>query len=84
MHAFVSGVLLRMSGFDEFGRDAELYPPDGQLREASECGRSERCSVVGANAKRQAVLFEQSFEGSFGRDNEVSLEALACEEEPGV
>lgn len=84
MHAFVSGVLLRVSGFDEFGCDPELYPPDGQLRESSEGGRSERCPVVGAYAKRQAVLHEQSFEGAFGGYEEVSREALACEQEPGV
>ena len=52
MHAFVSGVLLRVSGFDQFWGDAELYPPDGQLRESSECSRCERLPVVGADTQR--------------------------------
>ena len=49
MHAFVSGVLLWVSGFDEFGGDAELNPPDRQLREAPEGIRREWSTVVGAD-----------------------------------
>src|SRR6266568_2175942 len=62
VHAFVSSVLLRMSGLDAFRHDAQLDPPDRQPRQAAERRRGERRPVVGADGSRQPMLAESSFE----------------------
>ena len=58
VHAFVSSVLLWVSGLDEFGVDAESDPPDGEPGDPSERSGSERSAVVRADDRRQAVLSE--------------------------
>lgn len=52
VHSFVSPVLLRTTGLNQFRSNAKPDPPDGQTRKSTEsCGR-EGCSVVGAECER--------------------------------
>lgn len=44
MEPFVPGILLGVAGLDELGDDAELDPPDGELREPSEDGATGRAA----------------------------------------
>jgi hypothetical protein len=53
VHALVATILLRGGGLDEVGEDAELDPPDRELRQATERHGRERRTVVGADALRE-------------------------------
>ena len=57
VHVFVLAVLVRFSGFDEFGSDSELYPPDGESRESSEGVGSKGSAVVASDASWDAMFF---------------------------
>src|SRR5437763_429688 len=58
-HAFMPAILLGMTGLDAFDGDAQAQPPDRELGEVEQrVGRSERNTVVGADAARQATLFK--------------------------
>jgi len=59
MEAFVAAVLLGARGFDELRLDAQLDPPDGELREPGDRGARERISVVGPDALGEPVLSEE-------------------------
>lgn len=52
VHAFVSSVLLWLSGLDTLMRNAELDPPDGELGEATQRDRCKGSSVVGSHGLR--------------------------------
>lgn len=84
VHPLMTAVLLGFAGFDQFRRDAELDPPDGELGEASESLGGERGSVVGANALGQAELAERVLEAAAGPGDLHALHRVAVEEEPGV
>jgi len=84
VHAFVAPVLLRLAGLDEFGRNAERDPPDGELREARNGGGSEGRAVVGADSAREAELAEEMPETAHRCMNFGGEQGAAFEEEPGV
>jgi len=50
MHSFVATVMLRHTGFDEVGQDAEPNPPGGELRKACQGVGCEGHTGIGANA----------------------------------
>ena len=57
MHALVTAVLLRLSGFDSLDLDAEPEPPDREFGEIEKCiGTCEGHPVVRADGCRQAAL----------------------------
>ena len=62
MHPFVATVLLWGSRLDEVGQDAELDPPDRELRQSTQRHGGERHAVIGADAVRQPELVEESVE----------------------
>jgi len=66
MHAFVPPVLVGAAGFDELGQDPQAHPPGRELREPGQGRGREGHAVVGANAQRQAILFEQPGEDGLG------------------
>lgn len=65
MHAFVTPVLLRMSGLDAFDADAQAQPPHRELAQVKErvCGR-ERYPVVAADVGGQTALFKKPLKHS--------------------
>ena len=66
VHALVPPVLLRVSGLDALVRDAELGPPHGQPRQASNGRAGKRRTVIGAYRPRQPILAEGGFkDGSY-------------------
>jgi hypothetical protein len=68
VHSFVTAVLLRLSRLDELRPDAELNPPRGELAKASERDiRSERLTVVGADAVRQPIGLKEPAETGRGK-----------------
>ena len=58
MHALMSAVLLRFTGFDEFGVNAEPNPPCGEQRETAEGVGGEGDAVVRPDTIRQAIFLE--------------------------
>ena len=52
VHSFVSPVLLRTTGLDQFRSYAQADPPDGQTRKPTQGRGREGCSVVGAERVR--------------------------------
>jgi hypothetical protein len=84
MHALMTSVLLRLAGLDEFGRDVQLDPPDGELRESSDRVGRERVPVVGADPVWEPVLSE---EPSKAPDRGVEIEpsqGATLKQEAGV
>jgi len=84
MHALVAAVLVRLSGLDELGGDAEGDPPHGELGEASDGGGGEGMAVVGADPLGEAQLPEQMFEAPDGGLEIEPEHASAVQEEAGV
>jgi hypothetical protein len=82
VHALVPTVLVRGSGLDEVGEDAELDPPDGEAREAAQGNGCEGSSVVGPDPVGEAELLEEPGEDAPGAGVGGTGEALACEQEP--
>src|SRR5271165_4445111 len=71
VHALVAAVLLRMTWFNTFDRDAEPEPPDGEFGEVEQgirAGEGEGNAVVGADGLRQAAVAKEPLES---RDGEV-------------
>ena len=79
MHSFVSAVVLRARRRNALMHDSQAHPPDVELGEAVQTYGRKRCTVVGANGSRQAVLTEEPLEtGSglhlLGRQQSVAAE----------
>ena len=65
MHAFVSAVLLRMTGPDAFDTNTQAQPPHRKLGEIEKpVGGSKRNAVIGTDGLRQTTLFEKALKGS--------------------
>ena len=62
VHAFVSGVLLRLTGRDALVRDAELKPPDVEMGQAVNASRGEGSAVVAADGIGKPMLSEKATE----------------------
>ena len=84
MHPFVAAILLGGGGLDELGADAELEPPDAELREATKRARGERLAVIGADARGEAILAKEAAEDQLRRLQARAVESLASQEIPGV
>jgi len=80
VHPFMSSVLCRARGLDEFGANPELQPPDAELRESAQSVRGEGRAVVGADALGQPVGTEQATQNGLGRLQERAVESVAREE----
>src|SRR3972149_6713867 len=57
--ALVAGIVLRMTGERELGRDAQLDPPDVQARQAPHRQAGEGRAVVGADGLGQPKIAEE-------------------------
>src|SRR6476620_11187926 len=68
-------VLLRLARFDALHLDSESHPPDRQTTQSLDRARRERTAVIGAHARRQAILAEDPFESLLGA---LGLGALHC------
>jgi hypothetical protein len=67
MHAFVSSVLLGMTGLDAFDLDSEAQPPDGKLAQVIQgVGRSEWDAVIGADGRRESPFLENALKDGHG------------------
>jgi hypothetical protein len=84
MHAFVPGVLLGLAGLDELWGDAELDPPDGELREATDGGRGEGVAVVGSDTLGETKLAKEVTEAAEGGVEIETEHAAALVKEAGV
>src|SRR5512140_1684011 len=62
MHPFMPSVLLRRPEIDPHGCTSQLDPPLRQFRQASQCGRTERCPIVGNDLRWYAVFAKDAFE----------------------
>ena len=85
MHAFMTAVLLRLTGLDALDADAQAQPPDGEPGQAEQrpgCG--ERRAVVGADRGRQAEVLEGALEDGEGELRLGRLEAFAGEQVAGA
>ena len=82
MHAFMPPVLVGAAGFDELGQDPQPHPPGRELREPGQGRGREGDAVVGANAQRQAVLFEQAREDRLGLRDRGGAQTLTGEQVP--
>src|SRR6266851_3087332 len=80
MHPFVRAVLLRRRGSGALMLNAELQPPDIELRQAVNPRRRERDAIVRANGVRQAVLAEQPVEDRAHAKSPGREQAVTCEE----
>ena len=58
MHAFVSAVLLWITGRDALMSDSELEPPDVQASQPMNACGSKRSAVVASDGVRKAVFTE--------------------------
>ena len=70
VHAFMSAVLLRAARCDALVSDPELEPPDVEVAEPVNPGRSERSAVVAADRVGETVLPKQA--------QELRFDALSC------
>ena len=84
MKALVAGIVLRMTGERELGRDAQLDPPDVQARQAPHRQAGEGSAVVGADGLRQPKLAEEALEDRLHGIVERSFQALAAQQEAAV
>jgi hypothetical protein len=84
MHALVTTVLLRFTGFDALRQDAQAYPPRGQLGQPGQGVGGERHAVVGAETPRPAACFEHTHEYWFGLRDARRGQGLAAEEKAAV
>jgi hypothetical protein len=80
MEALMAAILLGVCRLDQLGVDAEVHPPDGQLRQAGRGTGRKGDPVIGADDVRQAELAEQPLEdGPSGRLGDVE-QGLAAEQ----
>jgi hypothetical protein len=84
VHALMATVLLRLTGLDELGQDAQADPPGRKRRQTRQAHGGERCAVVRANARGQAVLSEDPHEYGLGFMRRRRLQRLALEQEAAV
>src|SRR5688500_13682736 len=85
MQAFMTAVLLRLTGFDALDADAQAQPPDGEPGQAEQrpgCG--ERRAVVGADRTWQAEVLEGALEDGKGEVGLGGLEAFAGQQVAGA
>ena len=66
VHTLMSAVLFGVTGFDEFGIDAEADPPDGESTQSADGGGGEGHSVIGANDLGKPVLLEEAAKDGLG------------------
>jgi hypothetical protein len=70
MHAFVSAVLLWLTGLNALDVDAEAQPPHREFAQTEQrVGAGERVAIVGTNRLGQAELLE----GALKRGEGVAL-----------
>lgn len=81
VEAFMAAILLRMSGLDEFGADAQVEPPDLEFGEAEDGLSGKRDAIIRANQGREAELSEEAFEDGLDERERNRRERLAAEEE---
>ena len=62
VHAFVTSILLRLSGRNPLMANAKLDPPRAQQRQAKHALRCERMAVVGSNGIGQTVIAKDACE----------------------
>jgi len=65
VHAFMTAVLLRMTGLDSFATDAQAQPPHRELTQVEQrVSGSEGHAVVAADVGGQTTLFEKPLKHS--------------------
>lgn len=84
VHTLVAPVLLRFSGLDELGQDAQAHPPRRQARQPCEADRCKGWAVVGADSLRQPKLPEDTSEHRLGILHRCGGQSLTAEQEAAV
>ena len=85
VHAFMSAVLLGVTGLDAFDLEAESQPPDGESAESEQGMRTgEGDTVVGTDGGWQFEGFEGMFEHREGIGFFGGFKAFASEKVAGV
>ena len=80
VHAFVSPILLGLTGLDELRQDPEPHPKGRQRGQAGERGGGKGHSVVGTNAFGEPELAEETCEHRLGLGHRGRAQGLAAEE----
>src|SRR5262245_7457493 len=80
----MSAVLLGLTRFDALHLDSEPHPPNRQTTHALDRARRERTAVIGANARRQAILAENPFESLLGAFRLGALHRFTAEQIPAM
>lgn len=80
METFMAAVLLRASGLDEFGADAQMEPPDLEFGEAENGLGGKGDAIIRANQGGQAEFGEESSEDGLDERKRDGWERLATEE----
>src|SRR5262245_24703412 len=76
----MSTVLLGLTRFDAFHLDSESHPPDRQRTQSLDRARRARIAVIGANARRQAILSVDPFESLLGALRLGALHGFTAEQ----
>ena len=84
VHAFMRAILVRLSELDALGEDPQRDPPDGELGEAGDRGRSEGVSAVATDPTGKPEGLEEIPETAHGGLKIKAEHAPAREEETGV